>query len=217
MIPADPRAAVVLLDLDRTLVDVETQVDYCAALAALTDAGFAPGGSLGPATSWGRCTTAVIDLLLGLRDRGAWDRAAEHVVPRELDGADRALAMPGLPALRGALAGRTGAIVTLLSADATARVVSRFHLDVEAVVARRFDVPAKPRPEQVLLALDELGVAPGEAVMVGDSERDERAAHAAGVGFIAITNHRHEHRFTTDTIVADLDELAVLMRGGRDG
>lgn len=45
---------------------------------------------------------------------------------------------------------------------------------------------AKPAPDVVLYALGRLGVAPGQAVMVGDSRFDRGAAQAAGVHFVGL-------------------------------
>lgn len=45
---------------------------------------------------------------------------------------------------------------------------------------------AKPAPDLVLLACDELGVSPAEAVLVGDSRYDREAAGAAGVRFVGL-------------------------------
>ena len=45
---------------------------------------------------------------------------------------------------------------------------------------------AKPAPDLVLLACRELGVAPSEAVLVGDSRYDREAAAAAGVRFVGL-------------------------------
>jgi pyrophosphatase PpaX len=42
----------------------------------------------------------------------------------------------------------------------------------------------KPEPEPVLLAIERLGVQPGEAVMVGDSPHDISSGNAAGVATI---------------------------------
>lgn len=54
-------------------------------------------------------------------------------------------------------------------------------LDYFRVVVTPEDVArAKPHPEPVLRALDALGVAPGEAVFVGDSPHDVAAGRAAG-------------------------------------
>ncbi len=44
----------------------------------------------------------------------------------------------------------------------------------------------KPDPLPLLHACSEFGVAPGEAVLVGDSESDVRAARAAGAGIICV-------------------------------
>ena len=43
----------------------------------------------------------------------------------------------------------------------------------------------KPHPEPLHRVLDHFGIAPGEALFVGDSEVDRRAAEAAGVPFVA--------------------------------
>jgi pyrophosphatase PpaX len=45
----------------------------------------------------------------------------------------------------------------------------------------------KPHPEPVLTALGRLGVQPGAAIMVGDSELDIESAKAAGVATCAVT------------------------------
>jgi len=202
----------VLLDLDRTLIDIESAVDYCAALAELQHAGFGPGEDLGAATSWGDCTRRVVDLLISQPDRDAWQRAERIVVPHELAGAERARPMPGLAPLLRAIGARPVAIVTLASEPATRRVMARYRLAAAAVVARSFEIPAKPHPDQLLAALRALRVQPGQAVMVGDSERDEMAARAAGVAFIGVTNARSEHRFAAgSTLAEDLHEVARLL------
>lgn len=201
---------VVLLDLDRTLVDVETHVDYCAALDGLRAAGFTDEADLGPETSWGTCTRTVVDLLLS-QPRTRRQQAEDVVVPHEVAGARAATAMPGLDGLRAALDDRPVAIVTLLSGPATAVVVDRFGLWGTAV-ARRADLAAKPAPDQLLAALRSLGREPAEAVMVGDSERDAVAAAAAGVAFIGVTNRRAEHAFVdVHAVVDDLGGVVDLL------
>jgi HAD superfamily hydrolase (TIGR01509 family) len=45
---------------------------------------------------------------------------------------------------------------------------------------------AKPAPDMVLLACRRLGVAPGEAIVVGDTAYDAKAAEAAGARFAGI-------------------------------
>ena len=46
--------------------------------------------------------------------------------------------------------------------------------------------PAKPNPKMIELALQKLGVAPNEAVFLGDNKEDELAGKAAGVPFFLI-------------------------------
>jgi pyrophosphatase PpaX len=57
---------------------------------------------------------------------------------------------------------------------------------VGAVVGADSTARAKPHPDPVLLALERLGRAPAEAVLVGDSSHDVAAARAAGVAAVAV-------------------------------
>ena len=60
-------------------------------------------------------------------------------------------------------------------------------LDSFAVIVGGEDVSQhKPDPESLLLALERLGVLPGEALYVGDSVTDAQAARRAGVPFVAV-------------------------------
>ena len=56
-----------------------------------------------------------------------------------------------------------------------------------AIVAAEEGRPKKPDPDPLLRALAPLGIAPGDAVMVGDSHADIDAARAAGCRSIAVT------------------------------
>jgi phosphoglycolate phosphatase len=46
---------------------------------------------------------------------------------------------------------------------------------------------SKPDPEMLLLACSQIGIAPGEALFVGDDERDIEAGRAAGCKTAAVT------------------------------
>ena len=134
------------------------------------------------------------------------------MVPFEVAGAERALPMPGLTQFWPCLQGRSVGVVTLASKPATERAMARYRLNVDTIEARSFDVPAKPNPEQLMVALAALGVEPRDAVMVGDSERDEMAAVAAGIDFVGVTNGRSQHAFEPQSIVvADLIGVAGLL------
>jgi HAD superfamily hydrolase (TIGR01509 family) len=52
------------------------------------------------------------------------------------------------------------------------------------MTASRVENP-KPHPEPLLKVLEHYGIAPGQALFVGDSEVDRQAAAAAGVPFVA--------------------------------
>jgi HAD superfamily hydrolase (TIGR01509 family) len=54
---------------------------------------------------------------------------------------------------------------------------------------------SKPHPEALLLALDELGVAAGDTVYVGDTLVDMEMAHAAGASFAAVGTTMHPDAF----------------------
>ncbi len=65
----------------------------------------------------------------------------------------------------------------------------------------------KPSPEPVLLALERLGAAPGEAVYVGDSPYDVGSARAAGVFSIAVSWGGMHNVEDADAVVATAEEL----------
>ena len=199
-----------LLDLDRTLVDVESHVDYCAALAELT-ASF-PSAVLGDTpetTGWGTCTKAVIARLVGLAGAADYPAAAELVAGHELAGAPDSRPMPGLVDFMASIADRPTAIVTLLGPAATELVLELHDIRVETVVAREPELRPKPFPDQLEEGLRRLGASAGLATMVGDSATDLQAAQAAGVAFIAVTNGRETHEFGDAPMVIGLAEAGL--------
>jgi phosphoglycolate phosphatase len=77
----------------------------------------------------------------------------------------------------------------------------------------------KPDPEPVLVCLEGLGVAPGEALFVGDSRNDVLSAHAAGLPAVLIPSgygQAKEDDPTPDLVVEDMVGLAriILLQGG---
>lgn len=201
---------VLLLDLDKTLVNVEDFTDYCSALRELEARGFA-AMSTGPETYWGKCTKKVMDILISLSG-DEWIEANKMVERYEIEGAERAVQMPYLQYFLANTINMPKAIVTLLGVAATKRVLERFNIAVNAVVAREPGIKPKPHPDPVIKALSLLGASPGEAVMIGDSEWDELSAQAAGVRFIAVTNGREKHFFRTPFITRDLKEAVDLLK-----
>jgi pyrophosphatase PpaX len=86
----------------------------------------------------------------------------------------------------------------------------------EAIVGGDETERHKPDPEPLLLGAERLGVSPSEAVYVGDSPFDVRAAKAAGMGSVAVTWGRiHDRskleREEPDAIVDTAKELLAVV------
>jgi phosphoglycolate phosphatase-like HAD superfamily hydrolase len=56
----------------------------------------------------------------------------------------------------------------------------------QALVCAEDTAERKPRPEPLLLALERMRLAPGQAVYIGDSPEDVEMARAAGVRAVGI-------------------------------
>lgn len=73
--------------------------------------------------------------------------------------------------------------------------------------------PSKPHPSMLYAALRDTGVAPRNAVMIGDTSYDMMMAKAAGTHAIGVTwgNHPAEHLVDADLIVNTTDELMTAL------
>ncbi|RWA67774.1 MAG: phosphoglycolate phosphatase [Mesorhizobium sp.] len=71
---------------------------------------------------------------------------------------------------------------------ATREILLHFHLTeyLGAIVGGDAVTQLKPAPDALLLALDQLGVGPADALMVGDSSSDVGAARAAGMPVVLL-------------------------------
>ena len=104
------------------------------------------------------------------------------------DHAEHVEANPDAPAVLAALR-RMGVgvgVVTNTPSPLARRILEGLGLAPDALVGGS-DVPAaKPAPDMVLRACGLLGAAPADALVVGDSDYDRRAAAAAGVRFAGL-------------------------------
>lgn len=92
------------------------------------------------------------------------------------------------------------ALITNTPAPLARAILAHARLDLDAVVGGT-DVPnAKPAPDMVVEACRRLGVAPADALVVGDSRFDRDAARAANVRFVGF-------RTEGDTRIERLGEL----------
>jgi len=208
----------VVFDLDGTLVD--SVPDIAAALnGALAQVGH-PSLSRGDiAGMMGHGSEALVAraLVAVAGQAGAEDVA--DVLSRYLVAYDAAPCVlsrlyPGAEGVLDELAGRK---VKLSLCTNKPEAITRSVLQ-QLGIARRFarvvggrtDMPLKPAPDMLLLALSKLGVNPARAVMVGDSGADAAAAHAAGTRLVLL---RHGYgRDDLDSLGADalLDGFADL-------
>ena len=79
------------------------------------------------------------------------------------------------------------------------------------------DHPSKPHPAMLQAALDEVGVAPRNAVMIGDTSFDMEMARAAGVRAIGVAWGYHEPRELlgagASAVAETAEQLGELIRG----
>lgn len=201
-----PRA--ILLDLDGTLVDCsEPIVDGILAVAL-------EAGLRVPDRSWAhaRIGFSALDTwrLLGADDPAALlARYREHVNPTL---AERTHALPGALDAVAELAARGHllAVATTRGAE-SARAglkATRLLTHVSVVVGGDDVTLPKPHPEALLLALEQLDVPAGSALMVGDTAADIGAAHAAGLPCWSVLGGTHDEK-TLRAAGADL----ILARG----
>ena len=83
-----------------------------------------------------------------------------------------------------------------------------------AVVAARDDLPKKPDPAMLLRALAPFGVAPSDAVMIGDSHADIDGARAAGMPSIAVSygySRTPAAKLGASTVVNSLAEVPAAL------
>ena len=79
--------------------------------------------------------------------------------------------------------GRKLAVVTNKPDRFVMPVLDHFGLSplMDVVIGADSGIAKKPAPDMLLAALERMGIAPADAVMVGDSVSDVASAHAAGV------------------------------------
>lgn len=183
-------AQVVLLDLDRTLIDLQSFTDYDAALADVQDLLGKHDEAEVPETDWDKATTACMSVLHSFLGEPRWHEISRTIAVHERAAIPRSHVMPTVADYREIFASIPTAVVTLLPADVAIAVLDYHDFavgrEVDVVVGRDPLIRPKPQPDGVLEACRLLGSDPGKAVMIGDSTWDARAALAAGASFIGV-------------------------------
>jgi len=188
------RPLAILLDLDGTLVDSsEPIIDGILAVARET-------GLTVPDRDWARARIgfpgAETWSLLGAEDPVAMlAHYREHVSPTL---AERTRVLPGVTDALAELAARghrLAVATTRGSVSAREGLAATGLLTHVSVVIGADDVQRhKPHPDPLLLALERLSVQADAALMVGDTDADIGAAHAAGMPCWAVLGGTHDEK-----------------------
>ncbi len=203
---------VILFDLDRTLVDVQSFTDYGAAWADLSRQGLTAAAQL-PETGWDAPTLRCMGALAAWSGDERWNTVSRMIEKHESAAVPRSVLMPGVTEALGAVGDRRVSVVTLMGPTAARASLARHGIPIHRVVGRRSDLAPKPAPDQLLAACSELGVGPSEALMVGDSTWDAVAAEAAGADFIGVTNGADSEFDPGTEVISSLTELVGILRG----
>jgi HAD superfamily hydrolase (TIGR01509 family) len=180
----------VLLDVDGTLLD-SNDLHAEAWRVTLERAGFeVPFARVRELIGMGG--DKLLPALTGLRDDSA--RGRELTQERQTlflsELAPRARALPGARALVERIldAGQQPVVATSANAAELAVLLRRANVDdlLRQTTTSDDAERSKPDPDIVRAALDLAGVRPAEAVMVGDTPYDLKAAARAGVGFVGV-------------------------------
>lgn len=188
----------VLFDLDGTLVD--SAPDLCNAVNRVLDEAGHPQVALARlrqvVSKGGRAMLAMAlpDLPEAEREAYLAPFLASYGEALAVD----SVTFPGVPELLAALEARgiRWGIVTNKPEGLARGVVAGFGWSARCAVLVGGDTlpQRKPAPEPLLLACDRLGIAPGEALYVGDDRRDIEAARAAGMASVAaLWGYREPH------------------------
>lgn len=177
------RPAALLFDLDGTLVDTIDLIVHCFA-RLLEPATGRPWGRDEIVALFGPTEPAILarfGLAGALPDFLACYERSHDRLARPFPGVAAALE-------RARRAGLRLAVITNKGRETTAITLRRTGLAscFDAVVTGDDTGRPKPDPAGLLLALERLGVAPGEAVFVGDAPSDVEAGRRAGVGTWAV-------------------------------
>lgn len=210
---SQPRYRAVVFDQDGTLIDtfIPAMDAYSVAVGRpITLAELAPVAHLGAARN-------LVSALLGHEATDAEDDLFHDALAT---GIRRIEPYPGIvPLLTQLRAAGVRTAVATNSDGRSAGIVLGAHDLVplfDTVVTVDLVSGPKPNPESLQLALTRLGVAPDEAILVGDSHADMLAARACGVLAVA-AGWGHQTptipQGTIDRVAATPEEVAALVLG----
>lgn len=193
----------VLFDMDGVLLD-SYEAWYGLINGAARDLGYPPVARDLYHASWGQGVDADVKTIFtrhtvaeleGYYVAHFREYAAQISVNAEAGAAFTTLASRGIPT----------AVVTNTPTPIAREILAAARLTPDALVGGTDTPRPKPAPDPVLLACRRLAVAPGAALLVGDSRFDREASLAAGVRFVG-------YRTEGDPRIESLREVAALVQ-----
>lgn len=152
-------------------------------------------------------------------------RAAFRALQAAGGGEDAAPLFPGARAVLDALAGEPGLLLGVATGKARRgldHALAQHGLEAHFVTLQTADDhPSKPHPSMLWRALDETGVAPDSAVMIGDTTFDIEMGRAAGLQTIGVAWGHHGTEALQDAgagqVAADFPALEAALAVFREG
>lgn len=219
------RPKMILVDLDGTMVDSVPDLAYCVD-RMMERLGRPPWGEVRVRDWVGNGVERLVKrALTGTLEGepGEADFARALPIFLELYAANTAVRSRLFPGVREGLAylnwaGYPLACVTNKASQFTEPLLRALDVRDFFVLVVSGDTLAekKPHPAPLLFAAEQLGIRPAEALMVGDSISDVRAARAAGFGAIICVSHGYNHgedirEAGPDAVIDALSELPALL------
>ena len=219
-----PRPAMILIDLDGTLIDSVPDLAFCVD-AMMTELGLPVRGGAAVRNWVGNGVERLVQRALcndldGQQDAALFERALPVFMRLYQENtSQRSCLYPGVRDgldLLQAQAYRLGCVTNKAERFTLPLLRDKGILDrFELVVSGDTLEKKKPDPMPLLYAAERFGVAPADSLMVGDSRSDVKAARAAGFRIVCMTygyNHgadiREEH---PDVVLDRLDQLPGLL------
>lgn len=147
-------------------------------------------------------------------ERAAWCHAVLH--RHELEGAERAMPLPGVPELLAHLKRRRLpiAVATRNSLAIAQAMLTKCALPCDLLLTRDCG-PVKPDPWPVLFACQRWNLLPREVVMIGDYRFDVESGRAAGARTVLLTHDAdpatYPNEEQADLVLRSLAESATLL------
>lgn len=219
-----PRPAMILIDLDGTLIDSVPDLAFCVD-AMMTELGLPVRGEAAVRNWVGNGVERLVQRALcndldGQPDAALFERALPVFMRLYQENtSQRSCLYPGVREgldLLHAQEYRLGCVTNKAERFTLPLLRDKGILDhFELVVSGDTLEKKKPDPMPLLYAAERFGVAPADSLMVGDSRSDVKAARAAGFRIVCMTygyNHGADIREENPDVVLDrLDQLPGLL------